>query len=283
VTTSLLPSNSTPLERALEQALIPGEDLRQAIALVRAAKELAPDDWLYFLVWEYGLDELLPYLPDPRQALERGLIWQRIRGTPNSIRLALSWIGLQAITLYEERAGRVHWYEFQIDPGEFPDRVMLKNLVGLCRVSKPVRSRISRVFHGYDIRHAEHDGSRFEHCLYDRDSGVYDPENDVVVSLARYGDSAVSYDQPEFFVSHLTESGATLYYDDYRHDWVKFDGVLTQVFASNGIREVLVVGQGVGANLLIADGTLIANGQHLANGMADESSQPESWGLSISA
>ena len=113
---TLLPPNSTELERAMERAMRPSPDVLDGVALVRTAKDVLPDGWPIFLVWEYGLEELLPYLPDQRVILTTGLQWQRIKGTPASVLMALEWLAMQA-TVEEETPTSRHWYEFQVDPG----------------------------------------------------------------------------------------------------------------------------------------------------------------------
>lgn len=173
----------------------PGAGVTDGVALIRTAKEVLPDGWPMFLVWEYGLEELLPYLPDPRVVLTTGLQWQRIKGTPASLRIALAWLGLTAVVEQETPTGR-HWFEYQVDPGRQPTRAELENLVGLARLSAPVGTRLSRVFHGYDLRRAIYDYTAWsDGSLYSDHSGVYDPALDVdlsfgltVPSMAALGD-----------------------------------------------------------------------------------------------
>lgn len=180
---TLLPPNTTPLERAFERAMRPGADVGAGVALVRTAKEVLPDGWPMFLVWEYGLEELLPYLPDARVVLTTGLQWQRIKGTPASVRMALAWLGMAATMEQETPTGR-HWFEYQVDPGRLPTRAELENLVGLARLSAPVGTRLSRVFHGYDLRRAIYDETAWsDGTLYSDHSGTFDPALGVDVSF----------------------------------------------------------------------------------------------------
>ena len=178
---TLLPPNATRFELAFERAMRPG--VGGSVDLVRTGKEVLPDGWPMFLVWEYGLEELLPYLPDPRVVLTTGLQWQRIKGTPASLRMALAWLGLAALVEEETPTG-MHWYEYQIDPGKLPSREELENLVGLARLSAPVGTRLSRVFHGYDLRRAIYDESAWsDGTLYSDHSGVFDPGLGVDLSF----------------------------------------------------------------------------------------------------
>jgi P2-related tail formation protein len=92
----LLPPNATPLERSLSVST----DLLTRLACdtekLAGFKSDPADSLLPWLIWEYGLGELLPYLPEPRQAIAEGIRWQRLRGTPAALTTALSWIGATA-------------------------------------------------------------------------------------------------------------------------------------------------------------------------------------------
>ena len=182
---TLLPPNATPLERALEIAMRPAADALAGVQLVATAKEVLPDGWPMFLVWEYGLEELLPYLPDPRVIIVTGLQWQRLQGTPASLRMALEWLGLDA-SIEQEDPLSTHWFEYQIDPGKIPSRAEMQNIVGLAKLSAPVGTRLSRLFHGYDRRRAVYDFVSWDDgSLYDANSGIYDPNLDVDLSFGR--------------------------------------------------------------------------------------------------
>lgn len=169
----------------MERAMRSGADVLAGVSLVATAKEVLPDGWPMFLVWEYGLEELLPYLPDPRVIIVTGLQWQRLQGTPASLRMALEWLGLNAVIEQEVPTG-AHWFEYQIDPGKVPTREEMRNIVGLARLSAPVGTRLSRLFHGYDYRRAIYDYARWDDgSLYDANSGIYDPDLDVDLSFGR--------------------------------------------------------------------------------------------------
>lgn len=182
---TILPPSATQQSRDLETALRLLAEVSSAIDLIRTSKENPPDSWLYWLIYEYGLEELLPYLPEPRRAIAEGIDWQRIRGTPESLRIALGWLGLTA-TLEQEIPGQ-HWHEFQLDTGKVPSIEELKNLVGISRLSAPVGTDISRVFHEYDIRHFILDRSDWGDLLSNY-SGIYDSSLDVVLSFGRSKD-----------------------------------------------------------------------------------------------
>src|SRR5690606_5417373 len=95
----LLPSRSTPLERALSQSIDVYARLDDGISSMRGIKlRNPPPSWLPFLVYEYGLGELTPYVPNLYDLIDEGIRWQRVRGTSASIFRGLAWLGYAAAT-----------------------------------------------------------------------------------------------------------------------------------------------------------------------------------------
>ena len=89
----LLPGNATAWERALGDALDTNLSVSSAIAAIRGTKLLAPPpSFLPFLIYEYGLGELTPFVPNLYELIAEGIDWQRVRGTPAAIDLALEWL-----------------------------------------------------------------------------------------------------------------------------------------------------------------------------------------------
>lgn len=194
-TETLLPPNATPEELALEQAILPGADVRSAVDLVRTSKENPPDDWLLFLIWEYGLEELLPYFSDRRELIREGIEWTRIKGTPASLIKALGWVGNDA-DVEQEEPGGAHWFEYQIDPGLVPNGTLQLDLIKqLAGISAPVGTRLSRIFHGYDVRRLKLDYGRLDDHLLSDYSGILDDDG-VKLSFGRTIDSVTSVDAP---------------------------------------------------------------------------------------
>lgn len=171
MTDPLLPAYRTPLEEALSQALGP-RLLEQPLGLA-GFKLIDPADGVVsWLVWEYGLGELMPYLVDPRRAIAEGVRWQRIRGTPASALTALRWVGFDA-PFIEERAEGYHWPLIQIDPGRVASRAEAAAIAGVGRLSLPARSRLVRLYHCYDLRPVVASGSvALDEGLLGDDSGV---------------------------------------------------------------------------------------------------------------
>jgi|TARA_B100001741_G_scaffold68893_2_gene55017 hypothetical protein len=152
----LLPSSSTPLERDLSASMNALPRLKDSVELIRTAKrENIPDSVVPFLIYEYGLGELLPYLSDPRTAIATGVLWQRLRGTPQSFRIALGWINNDG-TIEESEGGTSRWSQFQLGLDSAPvDLSQTDSVVEIGRLSSPVRSSLFRIYGGW------YDGRRF--------------------------------------------------------------------------------------------------------------------------
>lgn len=151
--TDLLPSNATQLERDLSRTGDVLPTLNPSVARVRRAKrEDIPDSVVPWLIYEYGLGEILPYVPDLRQALAQGIQWQRVRGTRRAIELALDWIGFNA-NIEESEAGTLRWADFQMGLDQAPQNLeFTNNVIQVSRLSAPIRSRLFRIYGGYDYR-----------------------------------------------------------------------------------------------------------------------------------
>jgi P2-related tail formation protein len=84
---TLLPSNATPLESSLEQAFS-GASEPNELRGFKFKAEFVPylfDD----LVYEYGLESVSLWLEDSTEILREGLLFQRLRGTPAAMKMAL--------------------------------------------------------------------------------------------------------------------------------------------------------------------------------------------------
>ena len=180
----LLPPNATALERSLSLSTDLLTRLGGETESLKGFKTDPADSLLPWLIWEYGLGELLPYLPDPRRAIAEGIRWQRLRGTPAALTTALSWIGATA-TVEQETPG-IHFAEFQFDPGQvLDDDGAIANLIAIARLSAPARSRLSRIYHGWDLRRLVLDESRLGEALLSDHSGVFWRDGQTKLSFGR--------------------------------------------------------------------------------------------------
>jgi len=145
----LLPPNRTALDVALSETL--GPRLLDRALGIRGLKGDPADSILPWLVWEYGLEELLPWLTDPRRAIREGVLWQRLRGTPQALTTALGWIDLAA-GLEEEGPGN-RFTLFQLRFGQAPDLPVVRAVLRLAQLSAPARARLARLYNLiYDVR-----------------------------------------------------------------------------------------------------------------------------------
>ena len=163
---SLLPSNSTELEKALEQAIVYNVNP----TILSGFKTKAAGNLNLTLSWEYSLAQI--NIDDFKQRIIEGLKFHRMAGTPYSLRQALSWYGLTNIKIEEEEVGR-HFSEFQVGFDEIPDGTLIDKIVETAKLAAPVRSRLTRMYNNdYDIRRFVLDGSGWGDLLSDH-SGIY--------------------------------------------------------------------------------------------------------------
>lgn len=150
----LLPPNATQLERDFSRACSSLERIGRPVPTIRTAKRVEIlDSVVPWLIYEYGLGEILPYIGNnQRRALAEGLLWQRIRGTPEAVRIALGWIGVEGL-IDESEGGSARWAEYQLglSAATSGDEI-IDNIVGGTRISSPVRSRLQRIYAVYDFR-----------------------------------------------------------------------------------------------------------------------------------
>ena len=182
----LLPSRSTPLERALSQSIDVYARLDDGISSMRGIKlRNPPPSWLPFLVYEYGLGELTPYVPNLYDLIDEGIRWQRVRGTPASVFRALRWLGYAAAT-DEAPPRRRYWNMLQLALDRVrDDEADLIRIDGVTTLSLPKRSTFWRGYHGYDVRAIEAGRTRWGQTLWGSFSGARIPQSDVKWSFGR--------------------------------------------------------------------------------------------------
>lgn len=180
---TLLPPNSTLLERQLIQTIAHGVDLDSDI--ITGVKFDAPDGWLDALIFEYGLAELSPYIKDKRQLIKDGIAWQRIRGTPQSVHDALNWIDVSAdikepppSNEYNTDLASIdyiphkHFAEYDLHPHELPSNAQICQIAQLTLLAQPKRSRLWRLVFDYDRSVLRLDEGALDDELLDDDSGI---------------------------------------------------------------------------------------------------------------
>ena len=181
--TDILPPNSTPLEQKLSSACQPAIlDLGDNDA-IRGRKFDPPDNWLDALIWEYALGEITPYIADKRRLIDEGIRWTRLRGTPASLHLAFSWVGMTADIIesppsiephqpHHAYQPHRHFAEYDLHLHGFPAPADICRLANLAVLSQPVRARLWRLVYGYDRGVFRLDDSLLDDALLDDDSGI---------------------------------------------------------------------------------------------------------------
>lgn len=194
----LLPRNATPWMLATAEANDPLSTLGDDFDSIRLAFRNTPPQFMPFVVWQLGLGELSPYLPNLYDLVAEGVRWQRVRGTPAAISRGLSWLGYSA-RLEEEPTRRRRWHRFQIEldrvrDNDIPD---LRRIDGIVSLSPPARSIFYRGFRSYDVRAAETSYKRLSRSMLSSHSGVRIDPGKAKWSFGRsyFGDAFLG--QPE--------------------------------------------------------------------------------------
>lgn len=171
----ILPPNATPFERLFADVLDPlpvlGE-LYDGIRLSAPQRSPAPD-FMPFLVWQYGLGELTPYLPNIYDLIDDGIQWQRVRGTPAAVRKGFGWLTYDCeVENHPTRRRLWNKADTHLDRVRDEDVPDLARLAGIGQLSMPERSIYWRGWHGYNVPAAETSYTRLSGSLLGDDSGV---------------------------------------------------------------------------------------------------------------
>ncbi|BET29162.1 hypothetical protein wCauATS_13640 [Wolbachia pipientis] len=176
----LLPLNATKQEKALVDAI----DYKVDPNCIRGFKFSLKEETLPWIIEEYGLEEILRWVKDRRKAVVEGVKFQRLRGTPASLKIALKWANIEDITIIEEPPGK-HFFELQVGIKEVPNDFFVDAVVELAKLSLPVRSRLMRIFNDYyNVQRFILDESLFGDLLSDY-SGVKIEKDGPVLSFGR--------------------------------------------------------------------------------------------------
>lgn len=182
----LLPPNRTPYERAISAGMRLGPEFWAAARKVGDVKRDLLDETLPFLIYEYGLEPVVPWVNDLRTVLREGRDWQRIRGTPDAIRKALSWIGVSPEQI-EESPDDTWWDLFQLAlSAPVTDQHRLEAIIELTRLSRPAHTDVIRIYNSeWDVRALRWGVGRWGENLVGDWSGVWLREDWPKVSFGR--------------------------------------------------------------------------------------------------
>lgn len=189
----LLPPNATKQEQALVEAI----DYKVDPSCIRGFKFNLKEEVLPWLVEEYGLEEILRWAKDKRRAIKEGIKFQRLRGTPASLKIALKWANIEDITIIEEPPGK-HFFELQVGIRDVPNDFFVDAVVELAKLSLPARSRLMRIFNDYyNAQRFILDESLFGDLLSDY-SGVKIEKDGPVLSFGRKNTFELKILNPSF-------------------------------------------------------------------------------------
>ncbi|MBR9984152.1 MAG: phage tail protein [Wolbachia endosymbiont of Homalodisca vitripennis] len=189
----LLPLNATKQEKALVDAI----DYKVDPSCIRGFKFRLEERILPWLIEEYELGEMLRWVKDKRRAIVEGVKFQRLRGTPASLKIALKWANIEDITIIEEPPGK-HFFELQIGIRDVPNDFFVDAVVELAKLSLPARSRLMRIFNDhYNIDRFILDESFFGSLLSDY-SGIKIEKDGPVLSFGRKNTFELKVLNPSF-------------------------------------------------------------------------------------
>lgn len=166
---TLLPPQSTPLERALDQTF-PQWDALAAAFTVPSVGE--PEQFAPWLAAEYELAQFAPYFPTTAELIEQGLQWLFTRGTAASVVRALGWVGFAGSKVDEDGA------YLHINLGRPATAEEMARVAHVVRASLPAHVHFYRVFNPLnDVRRIVLDRAPpLDTGMLDGDSGVMGPD-----------------------------------------------------------------------------------------------------------
>lgn len=166
---TLLPPQSTPLERALDQTFPQWDALADAFTVPSVGE---PEQFAPWLAAEYELAQFAPYFPTTAELIEQGLQWLFTRGTAASVVRALGWVGFGGAEVDEDGA------YLHINLGRPATAEEMARVAHVVRASLPAHVHFYRVFNPLnDVRRIVLDRAPgMDTGMLDGDSGVMGPD-----------------------------------------------------------------------------------------------------------
>ena len=166
---TLLPPQSTPLERAIDQTFPQWDALADAFTVPSVGE---PEQFAPWLAAEYELAQFAPYFPTTAELIEQGLQWLFTRGTAASVVRALGWVGFAGSKVDEDGA------YLHINLGRPATAEEMARVAHVVRASLPAHVHFYRVFNPInDVRRIVLDRTpRLDTAMLDGDSGVMGPD-----------------------------------------------------------------------------------------------------------
>ena len=166
---TLLPPQSTPLERAIDQTFPQWDALADAFTVPSVGE---PEQFAPWLAAEYELAQFAPYFPTTAELIEQGLQWLFTRGTAASVVRALGWVGFAGSKVDEDGA------YLHINLGRPATAEEMARVAHVVRASLPAHVHFYRVFNPLnDVRRIVLDRAPgMDTGMLDGDSGVMGPD-----------------------------------------------------------------------------------------------------------
>ena len=166
---TLLPPQSTSLERALDQTFPQWDALADAFTVPSVGE---PEQFAPWLAAEYELAQFAPCFPTTAELIEQGLQWLFTRGTAASVVRALGWVGFAGAEVDEDGA------YLHINLGRPATAEEMARVAHVVRASLPAHVHFYRVFNPLnDVRRIVLDRAPgMDTGMLDGDSGVMGPD-----------------------------------------------------------------------------------------------------------
>lgn len=189
---------------------------------------ITPADWVPWFIWDYGLEDVAPYVRDYSRVLGDGPAWQRTRGTPAGISTGISFVQSAGTVAASDQ--RHQWWEFQVAFEQPPaDIAQIRQLDGIIGLSKAAEDELFRMYSpGADFRPVRMDMHRMDQGLMDGYSGVRLWEGGPLISFGWANSIAIDFGSDAATGADLTVSTALSWFDGLRMDRDRFgDRIVT--------------------------------------------------------
>ena len=126
------------------------KDVWERLGQIRNARQMK--DFKSWLIYEYGLDVLLPYISADQIDLEKGKDWEKLRGSLKALTMALEWLGFPQVKVECMGPGKA-FFRYQIDLGRAPTKQEVEKIKGIAELSSAHRDQLFRIYiKKYDLR-----------------------------------------------------------------------------------------------------------------------------------
>lgn len=234
---SILPPNRTPLEKALEQtgAVRFENELAPAVSRVPQKWTGPGIDLVAHLISEAGLNILDPYVTDVFSRYNKGLRWQRKLGTEAAVFAGLGFVGHKG-TLEYNPTRRRFWNGWQIALDKRPvDPEDLPKISGVAERSQPMRSFLSRIHYGYDVRALEASRGRWSGAIYSAHSGAFVDGSNPKWSLSRKHEFNHTFNKAELAPFDIwVPPGEVVTWNDVNAPWEDLDLAWIELGSGSG-------------------------------------------------